>query len=103
MVVLICEYSPFGLLSYVPPSVSQESSINQRLCFLAKCDNFSMFGMLPIREGIIRAFVLGVMARSTCSVLIIKVVGSTSTKIGTSPFWIIGATVVAKVRIGVMT
>jgi hypothetical protein len=49
------------------------------------------------------ARVFGPIIASTCLTSMLNVSGSTSTKAGTSPFFTIGATVVAKVSAGVIT
>ena len=57
---------------------------------------------MPNKFGIIIALVFLFILFSIFSTLIINLLISTSTKLGTKPSWYIGATVVEKVNVGVI-
>ena len=65
--------------------------------------NRTKSGIFPNRDGIINAQVLLVIDCSISFTLTMYVLGSTSTKTGVNPFFIIGESVVANVSIGVIT
>ncbi|MNW14441.1 hypothetical protein D3C71_2126660 [compost metagenome] len=69
--MLISERAPVLLSLIVAPSVSALSSITNSLCASAISRMRSQSGRLPIRDGIITAFVFLVIIRSIASTSIL--------------------------------